>query len=79
MAKRYQPARALPSHSKATVLLSDGQETSGGAVDAARIAHEAGVTAVVQPGGSIRDKDSIAACNERDMAMVTTGIRHFKH
>lgn len=47
--------------------------------DCVEIAHEAGVTAVVQPGGSIRDKDSIAACNERDIAMVTTGIRHFKH
>jgi len=47
--------------------------------DCVEIAHEAGITAVVQPGGSIRDKDSIAACNERGMAMVTTGIRHFKH
>lgn len=47
--------------------------------DCVEIAHDAGVTAVVQPGGSIRDKDSIAACNERGMAMVTTGIRHFKH
>ena len=47
--------------------------------DCVEIAHDAGVTAVVQPGGSIRDKDSIAACNERNMAMVTTGIRHFKH
>lgn len=47
--------------------------------DCVEIAHEAGVTAVVQPGGSIRDKDSIDACNERGMAMVTTGVRHFKH
>lgn len=47
--------------------------------DCVEIAHEAGVTAVVQPGGSIRDKDSIAASNERGIAMVTTGIRHFKH
>ena len=47
--------------------------------DCVEIAHEAGVTAVVQPGGSIRDKDSIAACNERGMAMVTTGVRHFRH
>ncbi|MEL7159849.1 MAG: bifunctional phosphoribosylaminoimidazolecarboxamide formyltransferase/IMP cyclohydrolase [Bacteroidota bacterium] len=47
--------------------------------DCVEIAHDAGVTAVVQPGGSIRDKDSIAACNARNMAMVTTGIRHFKH
>ena len=47
--------------------------------DCVEIAHEAGVTAVVQPGGSIRDKDSVAAANERGMAMVTTGVRHFKH
>ena len=47
--------------------------------DCVELAHDAGITAVVQPGGSIRDKDSIAACNERNMAMVTTGIRHFKH
>lgn len=47
--------------------------------DCVEIAHEAGVKAVVQPGGSIRDKDSIEACNARGMAMVTTGIRHFKH
>lgn len=47
--------------------------------DCVEIAHEAGISAVVQPGGSIRDKDSIEACNARDMAMVTTGIRHFKH
>ncbi|OAV42913.1 bifunctional phosphoribosylaminoimidazolecarboxamide formyltransferase/IMP cyclohydrolase [Lewinella sp. 4G2] len=47
--------------------------------DCVEIAHEAGIKAVVQPGGSIRDKDSIAACNERGMAMVTTGVRHFKH
>lgn len=42
-------------------------------------AAEAGVTAVIQPGGSIRDEDVIAAANERGLAMVMTGIRHFKH
>ncbi len=47
--------------------------------DCVEIAGEAGITAVVQPGGSIRDKDSIDACNQRGMAMVTTGVRHFKH
>lgn len=47
--------------------------------DSVGIANKAGVTAVVQPGGSIRDKDSIAYCNEHNMAMVFTGIRHFKH
>ena len=47
--------------------------------DCVEIAHEAGIDAVIQPGGSIRDNDSIAYCNEHDVAMVTTGIRHFKH
>jgi phosphoribosylaminoimidazolecarboxamide formyltransferase/IMP cyclohydrolase len=47
--------------------------------DCVKIAHEAGVTAVIQPGGSIRDKDSVAFCQEHDMAMVMTGMRHFKH
>lgn len=47
--------------------------------DCVQIAHEAGITAVIQPGGSIRDNDSIAYCNDHSVAMVTTGIRHFKH
>ena len=42
-------------------------------------AASAGVTAVVQPGGSLRDADSIQACDEHEMAMVLTGIRHFRH
>ena len=47
--------------------------------DCVEIAGNAGITAVVQPGGSIRDQDSIDYCNQHDMTMVTTGIRHFKH
>jgi len=47
--------------------------------DSAQIAHEAGITAIIQPGGSIRDSDTIQFCDEHDMAMVFTGIRHFKH
>jgi phosphoribosylaminoimidazolecarboxamide formyltransferase/IMP cyclohydrolase len=43
------------------------------------IAGNAGVTAVIQPGGSIKDELSFQYCNEHDIAMVTTGIRHFKH
>jgi phosphoribosylaminoimidazolecarboxamide formyltransferase/IMP cyclohydrolase len=39
----------------------------------------AGVTAIVQTGGSIRDEDSIAVCDAHGMAMVATGVRHFKH
>jgi phosphoribosylaminoimidazolecarboxamide formyltransferase/IMP cyclohydrolase len=40
---------------------------------------EAGVTAFVQPGGSVRDAEVIAACDERGAAMVFTGRRHFRH
>ena len=47
--------------------------------DSVEIASKAGVTAVIQPGGSIRDEDSIRFCNENDVAMVFTGVRHFKH
>ncbi len=47
--------------------------------DCVEIADKAGIKLVIQPGGSIRDKDSIAYCDEHDMAMVFTGIRHFKH
>lgn len=47
--------------------------------DCVEFADQAGITAVIQPGGSINDKLSVAYCDEHDMAMVTTGIRHFKH
>lgn len=47
--------------------------------DCVEIAHEAGVTAVIQPGGSIKDQDSIDFCDQHGMAMVKTGVRHFKH
>jgi phosphoribosylaminoimidazolecarboxamide formyltransferase / IMP cyclohydrolase len=47
--------------------------------DCVEIAHQAGITAVIQPGGSIRDNESIDFCNKHKMAMVFTGIRHFKH
>ncbi|AKD58106.1 bifunctional phosphoribosylaminoimidazolecarboxamide formyltransferase/IMP cyclohydrolase [Spirosoma radiotolerans] len=47
--------------------------------DCVEIAAQAGITAVVQPGGSIRDQDSIDYCNQHGLAMVTTGVRHFKH
>jgi len=47
--------------------------------DSVKIAHEAGITAIIQPGGSIRDIDSINYCNEHDISMVFTGVRHFKH
>jgi len=47
--------------------------------DSVEIAFEAGIRAVIQPGGSIRDQETIDFCNENGIAMVFTGIRHFKH
>ncbi len=47
--------------------------------DCVKLGHDAGITAFVQPGGSIRDKDSIAYCVANNLAMVITGLRHFKH
>lgn len=47
--------------------------------DCVDIAHGVGIRAVIQPGGSVRDKDSVEYCNENGMAMVMTGVRHFKH
>jgi phosphoribosylaminoimidazolecarboxamide formyltransferase/IMP cyclohydrolase len=47
--------------------------------DCVEIAHNAGIRAVVQPGGSIKDKESIAYCDANGMSMVMTGTRHFKH
>jgi phosphoribosylaminoimidazolecarboxamide formyltransferase/IMP cyclohydrolase len=47
--------------------------------DCVEIANAAGIKAVIQPGGSIRDKDSVAYCDANDLSMVLTGNRHFKH
>jgi phosphoribosylaminoimidazolecarboxamide formyltransferase / IMP cyclohydrolase len=47
--------------------------------DCVQMGHEAGITAFIQPGGSIRDKDSIEYCKQYDLAMVMTGMRHFRH
>lgn len=47
--------------------------------DSVEKAHTAGVTAIIQPGGSVRDEDSIAACDKYGISMVLTGMRHFKH
>jgi phosphoribosylaminoimidazolecarboxamide formyltransferase/IMP cyclohydrolase len=47
--------------------------------DCVEIAHQQGITAVIQPGGSIKDQDSITSCDQHNMAMVFTGFRHFKH
>jgi phosphoribosylaminoimidazolecarboxamide formyltransferase / IMP cyclohydrolase len=47
--------------------------------DCVKLGHDAGITSFIQPGGSIRDKDSIEYCVENKLAMVITGMRHFKH
>ena len=65
-----------------------GADTTGAALasdaffpfdDCVRIAHTAGIDAFIQPGGSVRDKDSIEYCKVNNLAMVMTGKRHFKH
>lgn len=47
--------------------------------DCAEIAHKEGIDTIIQPGGSVRDQDTIDYCNANGMAMVFTGLRHFKH
>ena len=47
--------------------------------DCVEAAHQAGITAIIQPGGASRDEDSIKKCNEYGIAMIFTGMRHFKH
>jgi len=47
--------------------------------DCVKLGHQAGITAFIQPGGSIRDKESIDYCKKNNLAMVLTGMRHFKH
>ena len=47
--------------------------------DCVEIADKAGITAVIQPGGSIRDNETVEYCEKHGVAMVTTGVRHFKH
>ena len=47
--------------------------------DCVQLGHEAGISAFIQPGGSVRDKDSIEYCQQHGLALVMTGLRHFKH
>ena len=61
---------------KGAVLASDAFFPFDDCVEAA---HQAGITAIIQPGGSVRDADSIKKCNEYGIAMVFTGMRHFRH
>ncbi len=59
-----------------SVLASDAFFPFRDGIDAAA---KAGITAIIQPGGSNRDDEAIAAANENNMAMIFTGNRHFKH
>jgi phosphoribosylaminoimidazolecarboxamide formyltransferase / IMP cyclohydrolase len=71
------------------IAVQRSQEKSKGAVmasdaffpfpDSVEVAAQAGISAVVHPGGSIRDAEAIAAADAAGMAMVTTGVRHFRH
>jgi len=61
---------------KGAVLASDAFFPFDDCVEAA---HQAGITAIIQPGGSVRDEDSIKKCNEYGIAMIFTGMRHFRH
>ncbi|HJU08051.1 MAG TPA: bifunctional phosphoribosylaminoimidazolecarboxamide formyltransferase/IMP cyclohydrolase, partial [Rhodanobacteraceae bacterium] len=59
-----------------SVMASDAFFPFRDGIDAAA---QAGVRAVIQPGGSMRDEEVIAAADEHDLAMVFTGVRHFRH
>ena len=61
---------------RGSVMASDAFFPFRDGIDAAAAV---GIRAVIQPGGSMRDADSIAAADEHDMAMVFTGVRHFRH
>lgn len=61
---------------KGAVLASDAFFPFSDCVEAA---HEAGITAIIQPGGAMRDQDSIDKCNEYGIAMIFTKMRHFRH
>ncbi|HSR62250.1 MAG TPA: bifunctional phosphoribosylaminoimidazolecarboxamide formyltransferase/IMP cyclohydrolase, partial [Gammaproteobacteria bacterium] len=61
---------------KGSVMASDAFFPFRDGIDSAA---KAGITAVIQPGGSMRDEEVIAAADEHDMAMVFTGMRHFLH
>ena len=63
-------------HTEGLVLASDGFLPFG---DTVELASRYGVAAIVQPGGSIRDEESIKTANEKGIAMLFTGMRHFKH
>ncbi len=69
-------ARSFGFDLKGSVMASDAFFPFA---DSVEIAHKAGISAVVEPGGSVRDQDSIDYCSSNGIAMVFTGVRHFKH
>jgi phosphoribosylaminoimidazolecarboxamide formyltransferase / IMP cyclohydrolase len=71
-----EKARSFGFDTNGSVLASDAYFPFA---DSVEIAHKAGITAIVQPGGSVRDQESIDYCSSHGIAMVFTGIRHFKH
>jgi len=72
----HMAVRKAGDNSKGAALASDAFFPFRDNID---LAAQAGVAAVIQPGGSMRDQDSIAACDEHNLAMILTGIRHFRH
>jgi len=71
-----EKAKQFKADIKGAVLASDAFFPFS---DSVQIAHTAGISAFIQPGGSVRDKDSIEYCRQHKLAMVLTGMRHFKH
>ena len=69
-------ARKAGDRVKGSVLASDAFFPFRDNVD---MAAQLGATAIAQPGGSMRDQETIDACNEHNLAMVFTGVRHFRH
>jgi hypothetical protein len=79
---------AVTVHGLRQVGLSAGERARGAVAasdalipfpDTLEVCAEAGVTAMIQTGGSLRDDDSVAVCDAHGMAMVATGVRHFRH
>lgn len=71
-----EKARHFNLDLRGAVMASDAFFPFG---DCAKIAHEAGITAIVEPGGSIRDNETIEYCQHNALALCFTGVRHFKH
>jgi phosphoribosylaminoimidazolecarboxamide formyltransferase / IMP cyclohydrolase len=71
-----EKARSFGFDLRGSVMASDAYFPFA---DSVEIAHKAGITAIVQPGGSVRDNESVDYCSSHGIAMVFTGIRHFKH